>query len=252
MSDWTDNYDAFADVYDRCWAKRSCERFLNILDKHVLGEVGRGAHILDLCCGTGRLDERLCERGYSVHGIDNAPEMIALARRNAPSATFDVADARNFEVDQAYPLAVSTYDGLNHIPSAEQLGEVFRRVHASLEPGGLFAFDMNTPHKHRNHWAGAFTIEEDDFFFVVRTAFVEESREATFNGTVFVDESGDRWSRRDFELRQRSYGRETVCALLAEAGFTDVDVVTLEEDDEAQPLRWLFRARSVLVGQVAG
>ncbi len=242
MNAWTDNYDAFADVYDRCWATRSCERFLEILDEHVLGEVAPGAHILDLCCGTGRLDERLCERGFRVHGIDNAPEMIALARQNAPAASFEVADARSFGVDRAYPLAVSTYDGLNHIPTPDELSEVFRRVHAALEPAGLFAFDMNTPHKHQNHWANVFTIDEDDFFLTVRTAYIEDLQEATFEGTLFVEADGELWSRRDFELRQRSYEREAVCELLAGAGFDDMSVVTLEADEDGQPLRWLFRA----------
>jgi 2-polyprenyl-3-methyl-5-hydroxy-6-metoxy-1,4-benzoquinol methylase len=243
MDNWTDNYDAFAHVYDRCWATRSCARFLDILDEHLLDAVDDGAHILDLCCGTGRLDERLCERGFEVHGIDNAPEMIALARVNAPSASFEVADARSFEVDRAYPLVVSTYDGLNHIPTVDELGQVFRRVYAALEPGGLFAFDMNTPHKHQNHWATTFTIDEDDFFLAVRAEYIDERREATFEGTLFVEGEGGLWRRQDFVLRERPYERETVCKLLAEAGFVGVEVVRLEVDEDGQPLRWLFRAR---------
>ncbi len=246
MDNWTDNYDAFAHVYDRCWATRSCDRFLDILNEHVLDDVDDGAPILDLCCGTGRLDQRLCELGFGVHGIDNAPEMIALARKNAPSASFEVADARSFEVDRAYPLVVSTYDALNHIPNVDELGKVFRRVYAALEPGGLFAFDMNTPHKHRNHWANKFTIGEDDFFLAVRAAWVDERREATFEGTLFVEDVSGLWRRQDFVLRERPYERETVCELLADVGFVDTEVVCLEVDDGGQPLRWLFRARRAM------
>ncbi len=35
---------------------------------------------------------------------------------------------------------------------------------------------------------------------------------------------------------------DTVCELLAAAGFDDMSVVTLEDDEEGQLLRWLFRA----------
>lgn len=42
----------------------------------------------DLGCGDGRWLGRLAKEGYETCGIDVSPEMIRLAKRNAPNAKF--------------------------------------------------------------------------------------------------------------------------------------------------------------------
>src|SRR3954466_1452176 len=52
-----------------------------------------GEHILDVGCGEGTLTKKIVERGASVLGIDNSPEMIAAARASGIDAVLmDVAD----------------------------------------------------------------------------------------------------------------------------------------------------------------
>jgi ubiquinone/menaquinone biosynthesis C-methylase UbiE len=62
------------------------------------------ARVADLGCGTGTLSALLAEEGYAVTGVDFSPEMIARARRKAPSVEFVEADA------SAPPLEGSSYD----------------------------------------------------------------------------------------------------------------------------------------------
>jgi SAM-dependent methyltransferase len=62
------------------------------------------ARIADLGCGTGTLSALLADEGYDVTGVDFSPEMVARARRKAPSVGFVEADA------SAPPLEPASYD----------------------------------------------------------------------------------------------------------------------------------------------
>jgi SAM-dependent methyltransferase len=57
---------------------------------------GSDEPLLDVGCGIGILALYLRARGFSaaIHGIDNDERKIAIARRVAPDATFEVGDAR--------------------------------------------------------------------------------------------------------------------------------------------------------------
>ena len=54
--------------------------------------------VVDLGCGPGTLTRLLAERwpDATVRGVDQSPEMVATARREAPGVDFEVADLRDF------------------------------------------------------------------------------------------------------------------------------------------------------------
>lgn len=55
------------------------------------------ASVLEVGCGPGNLTKQLLLRrpDLKIHGTDVAPDMIELAKKNNPNATFSVLDARN-------------------------------------------------------------------------------------------------------------------------------------------------------------
>lgn len=55
------------------------------------------AAILEIGCGPGNITKHLVKlrKDFIAHGIDFASNMIALAKKNIPTATFEVMDARN-------------------------------------------------------------------------------------------------------------------------------------------------------------
>lgn len=61
----------------------------NALDK-------RGAKLLDIGCGPGNISRYLVSKrpDFNILGIDIAPNMVALAKANVPSARFEVMDTR--------------------------------------------------------------------------------------------------------------------------------------------------------------
>lgn len=95
-----------------------------------------GERILDVGCGEGTLTRKIIERGASVLGIDNSPEMIAAARANGIDALLmDVADMPFAgEFDAAFSNAT-----LHWVLAKEQAA---RAIFRALKPGGRFAGEM--------------------------------------------------------------------------------------------------------------
>ena len=62
----------------------------------VLGNSFDGRSLLDVCCGPGHLSAAAAARGHRAEGIDFAPTMVALARRDyPPSGALQLAHALN-------------------------------------------------------------------------------------------------------------------------------------------------------------
>jgi SAM-dependent methyltransferase len=106
--------------------------------------------VLDLACGTGQLAHYLLSQGYEVTGIDLSEEMLKYANANNKSSIgegkceFIIGDSSNFKLDSKFGLAVSTFNGMNHLSSFEQVELCLNNVYEALVPGGYFLFDINT------------------------------------------------------------------------------------------------------------
>jgi SAM-dependent methyltransferase len=207
-------------MYNRYWGGFPA-RVASALDSLLLHDLADGAHILDLCCGTGQLPRLLVERGYRVTGIDGSEEMLRYARKNAPRATFIAADARAFELPERCDAAISTYDSLNHVMSLDELSAVFRHVYAALNSGGCFVFDLNMEGGFKARWRGSFGIAEDDHALIARTSYRPEEQVGQVDLTMFFLED-ERWRRVDLTLTQHCYGEDEVRGALESAGLTDI------------------------------
>lgn len=226
------DYDMFAWFYDRYWGSGSTAfalRALPALEQLLLRHIPPRSRILDLCCGSGLLSLELTQRGFEVTGIDGSQELLRYARERAPGGEFIHADARAFSLPLVFAAAVSLYDSLNHIMRLDELTRVFRRVHAALQTGGRFVFDLNMEEGYRARWRGSFAIVRDDHVLAARSSFDPETSVGTTTLTMFRLDGGA-WRRSDLTLFQRCYREDEVHSALAEAGFDEVATYDAERD----------------------
>lgn len=93
----------------------------------------RGARILDVGCGQGRMGAYLHQRGHRVTGVDLDPYLIDRARESCPEAQWEVADlAEDGWAQGPFDLAVSAGNVLAFVDPADR-GAVLANLAARLE-----------------------------------------------------------------------------------------------------------------------
>ena len=95
-----------------------------------------GERILDVGCGEGTLTKKIVERGATVLGIDNSPEMIAAARAKGIDGV--LMDAANMPFTSEFDAAFSNAT-LHWLLDKEQAA---RAIFRALKAGGRFAGEM--------------------------------------------------------------------------------------------------------------
>jgi SAM-dependent methyltransferase len=228
MKRYTD-YDPFAWLYSTRWGREYHEQAYRILHKLVLYQAPRGARILDLCCGDGRLASVLEQNGFRVTGLDGSEEMLRIARERCPRCEFVLGDARWFETPDKFDIVISTFDALNHVMTPDDLASVCRRVYAALGGGGWFAFDLNREEAYTELWSATSAMVDPEAVSVSRGWYDHEARIAYCDITLFRLLDGA-WRRSDFQLAQFCHREQDVLDSLFAAGFVEAKAYDASND----------------------
>ncbi|BCS54343.1 trans-aconitate 2-methyltransferase [Geobacter sp. SVR] len=121
--------------------------------------VPNGESALDVGCGAGgRIIRALEDRGFAVTGIDVSEEMIKLALRNHPKASFLVQDICTWETDRKFDLIVA-WDSVFHLPLQMQR-PVIDKLCGLLKKNGVLMYTFgNATGEHTDRW------HEDEFYY---------------------------------------------------------------------------------------
>lgn len=109
----------------------------------------KGAKILELCCGTGRLTLPIAMDGYNINGVDYTSSMLDKAKMKAFEAGLDIsfieADIRSLDLQEKYDLIFIPFNSIHHLYKNEDLFKTFNVVKKHLKEGGLFLLDCFNP-----------------------------------------------------------------------------------------------------------
>lgn len=179
--------------------------------------------VLDLACGTGRMTEALCRRGYDMIGVDISPDMLSVARQSAEAAgmadriLYLCQDMCNFELYGTVEAVVCCLDSVNHITDRRDLSRCFHWVHNYLVPGGLFIFDVNTPYKFETIYGdNAYVLEDEGLLCAWQNRYRKSSRLCDFYISLFTENTDGTYTREDTHQRERMYTLPALKRLLAE------------------------------------
>ena len=201
-------YGSFADYYEAEFARDGGEFRL----------------LLDLCCGTGTLTAELTRRGYEMIAVDRSEEMLMEAREKAaalsPAPLFLCQSAQELDLYGTVDAAVCSLDGINYLPG-EDLGEVFRRLHLFVRPGGLLIFDIKSPESLRA-LDGSVSVDEDDDMLCLWRADFDEEENLLVYGMDLFEREGELWRRSGEEHVEYAHTPELLRRELSAHGFAGV------------------------------
>jgi len=144
-------YAEFAAFYDEIMGDRSGE--VERVREYIRRFHPSARSLLELGCGTGAMLAGLAPE-LAVTGVDQSPEMLAVAARRGLPADLVLADMTAFSLGTRFDVVICVFDTLNHLARFESWREMFNLVHEHLADGGLFVFDVNTIGRLRRLWQG--------------------------------------------------------------------------------------------------
>jgi len=215
--------------YAEAYVKAGQSRFSLELVPWVMGVFERfGAapvSLLDVACGSGEFALAMAQRGLRVTGVDQSPEMLAIARRAAEqqkvAVEFLQQDMRALAVSAPADAATCLYDSLNYLITDADLRQTLAAVAAALRPEGLFLFDMNTIQGLATLWGNRVWViqDNDEAFEADRSEFDYDTGIATLTVNAFLRRERDSYERAREIHRERGYPVPLIDAELVAAGF---------------------------------
>ncbi len=219
-------FDAFAFSYSDEGIE-SCNIWLVLMEKFILQHLPKDAHILDLCCGTGELVQRLQIKGYQAIGLDGSEEMLHYAHKNTPGCKFILDDARFFKLPPTFHAVVSAHNSLSYVTKLEELASVFQNVYAAMMENGWFAFDLSQEERMKGNTSKSNFA--DDFAIIQSHSYNSEEKIGRESFVIFRLIDGG-WQRSDTTLIQRPYSIAEVQSALERVGFTEISFYDAERD----------------------
>ena len=169
------------------WGRRRVEEVI----KKEFAAIPSGARVLDVGCGTGYHVSRLRQMGFDVVGIEPGKDLRETARANNPGVQIDDGDIEAIPFPDGSFDAVLAIEVVRHLPHSPRRS--IQEISRVLRPGGL--------------------------------AIVTAAPRWSLTGYALINMVTSRVQIPSFTKSKQSFTTEKEARrLLAEAGFTSVDV----------------------------
>jgi SAM-dependent methyltransferase len=206
---------AQARIHDERFGNLAREAAELVRERLAAAGLDRGT-VVDLGCGSGIYAAAMTAAGYEVVGCDLSPDMVELARANAPDATITIGSVHDADLPPAVAVTAMG-EVLNYATDAragfDAIAQLTRRVHDALAPGGVFVFDIAT------HGRGTYERfhRSDDWALGMHS---REKGDALERDISIFTRTGDGSYQRFDELHVlRLYDARAVAQLLETTGF---------------------------------
>lgn len=219
-----ESYRELAGVYDRLMDHVDFDKITDF----YLGAARRfgwqGQQILDLACGTGTITLELLKRGFTVTGVDQSQEMLAMADEKIFAAGYQPdlinQNMMKLNLSQQYELVISAFDSLNYLLSERDLERTFSRVQQSLSLGGMFLFDLHSEYKLKEVFGDrTFAYSGEDYAYIWRNHFQVGKGVSHMMLDIFIPSAEGLYQRVEEYHRERYYSSDIITTLCKKTGL---------------------------------
>jgi len=228
--------------------KHANARRLNALDAELYALTHRGnpgdvehyvrlcdgaESVLELGSGYGRMLQALAEPKRQLFGLELEPNLLRLGQATVAAlpvskrrgVTLTQGDMQYIELGRRFERVLLPYNALYCLLTPRAVERCFRSVHAALEPGGLFGFDVWNADRLSEDELGPSDGEQALAAFDhagrrwVAFESCRRARGAQRLDVVYTYVPSGRAARRSQVVRQRYYRSAELFALLTKCGF---------------------------------
>jgi D-alanine-D-alanine ligase len=233
MTDWQeklfiDRADLSIRIMNLRWpyTEKSVEGIVDILNEHGI----KGGHVLDLCCGNGRISVHLAKRGFKATGVDFSKPYLEDAERNAErlgvedSTCFvegDVRDLTRVLQDEGGPFdaVVSAWTSIGYTTVEDDLSTFRQARHLSREGSILFIIEDQHEGRASQLGSGSSTLELDDMVMLEKTTYDPITARMDTTWTFYRRRGRDLEYVDELNYNVRLYSLPELSRLLGEAGW---------------------------------
>jgi SAM-dependent methyltransferase len=182
------NYSALAPLYDKIMAHVEYDQWVAYIKKIIVSYATSDTPALfEIGGGTGLLGGKLLREGMHYKGSDLSLSMCSQARKRG--LPFFAADARFLPLkkNERFDLVIFLYDGINYLQSLDEYVQTFTGVHFSLQPQGLFLFDVTTTANSLKNFNDFVDAGDFDEHFFYRRSYYHSDDSMQYNDfTIFT------------------------------------------------------------------
>ena len=192
--------------------------------------------LLDLACGTGKVTALLSQRGYDMVGVDASTEMLSMASANTcmeENVLLLCQTMQELDLNDTVDGVVCSLDGINHLPTQDEVRKAFKHVALFLNQGGLFIFDIHSLLKMQKILGNnTFLYDTTKSYCVWQNHWNKSALRVDYNLQIFIRQSGGLYRRYDEEFSEYYYEPDVLKSLLEQNGF---EVLLITAGQELKP-----------------
>ena len=235
------DYDGIASVYDETMGE-DFSRIIFNSHKRIIEKTfpkKNDLRCLDIACGTGSFIRKWAKYKKSAQcfGIDLSKGQIAMANKKAKEGgvvvDFSVGDAVRATFPAKCDVVTINLDALNHIKDPKDWSKIFSKIHASLNTGGLFLFDINTPKRLLEDLLHPEILVKRDITYVqcgVRTGHIDDF---ALNQHLMQIFQKDKTGIKEYFalIQQIAPSKQKLFSMIKEVGFSKVTEIKYSQKD---------------------
>ena len=136
----------YSQYYDLLYSDKDYIGEVEYIDSLIKQSSVDANTILDMGCGTGKHGELLCDKGYSVHGIDLSEDMLKIAESRRlgkeDKLSFNHSNIQDLNLDKKFDVVVSLFHVMSYQNTNNDLIKAFEVAKNHLSDDGIFIFDF--------------------------------------------------------------------------------------------------------------